>query len=54
MGVEERELLMAVNDIKPVGDVERHAFGRRGIARQPQINQHPPEPDDGAQIWQVI
>jgi hypothetical protein len=32
MGVEERELLMAVNDINRVVDVERHAFGRRGIA----------------------
>lgn len=54
MRVEEGELLMAVNDIKRVGDVERHAFGRRGIARQPQIDQHPAEPDDGAQVWQVL
>ncbi|BCG75843.1 hypothetical protein MesoLj113a_70010 [Mesorhizobium sp. 113-1-2] len=54
MGVEERELLMAVNDIHSVVDVERHAFGRRGIARQPQIDQHPAEPDDGAQVWQVL
>ena len=40
MGVEERELLMAVNDVDRVVDVERDACGRRGIARQPQIDQH--------------
>lgn len=32
MGVEERELLMAGNDINRVIDAERHAFGRRGTA----------------------
>lgn len=41
VGVEERELLMAGTDIKRVGDVQCHAFGRRGIVRQPQIGPLP-------------
>ncbi|PBB95649.1 hypothetical protein CK224_25685 [Mesorhizobium sp. WSM3862] len=36
---------MAVNDIKRVGDVERHAVWWLDIDRQPKINQHPAEPD---------
>ena len=54
VGVEQRELLMAMNDVERVVDVERHAFGRRGIARQPKIDQGLAEADDGAQIRQVL
>ena len=50
VGTEQRQLLMAVNDIERVVDVERHHRGRRGIARQPQIHQHIAEPDDGLEV----
>lgn len=54
VGVEERQLLMAVNDIEPLVDVEGDAFRRRGVARQPQIDQHAAELDDGPDVAQVL
>lgn len=54
MAVEERELLMAVNDIERVFDVEGDALGRRSIARQPQIDQHPTQAEDSPEVGQVL
>ncbi len=54
VGVEKRQILMAMNDVERVVDVKRHAFGRRGIARQPKIEQDLAEADDGAQIRQIL
>ena len=54
MGVEQRQLLMTVNDVERVVDVEGDTFGRRAIARQPQIDEDLAEADDGAQVRQVL
>ncbi len=40
MGVEQRELLMAVNDIHRVVDVERHRLRRLGVAGAVEIDHH--------------
>ena len=54
VGIEQRQLLMAVHHIDRVVDVERHARGRRLVALQPQIDQHIGKPDDGPEVWQVL
>ena len=54
VAVEERELLMAVNDVERVVDVEGDAFRRRGVARQPQVDQNPAETDDGPEVGEVL
>ena len=54
MSIEERELLMAVNDIHRVVDVQGDAFGRLGMARQPQVHQHSTQADDSLQVGQVL
>ena len=54
MGVEQRQLLMAMDDVERVVDIEGNACRRGGIARQPQIEQHLAEADDGAQVRQVL
>jgi len=39
MGVEQRQLLVAVDDVAGVVDVKRDAFGRRPAARHPLVDQ---------------
>ena len=40
MGVEQRELLMAVNDIHRIVDVERHRRGESGVAGAVEVDHH--------------
>ncbi len=54
MRVEQRELLVAVDNVAGVVDVECHLGGRRRIAVEPQIEHHPAEPDHAAQIGRVL
>ena len=54
MRVEQRELLVAVDDVAGVVDVERHLGGRHRVAGEPQIEHHPAEPDHAAQIGRVL
>ena len=45
---------MAVGHVERVIDIERDACGRRLVALQPEIDQDVAEPDDGAQVRQVL
>ena len=54
MRIEQRELLVAVDDVAGVVDVERHLGGRRRIAGEPQIEHDPAEADHRAQVGRVL
>jgi hypothetical protein len=48
VGIEERQLLMAMHDVDCVVDVEHGRLGPCGVARAVEVNQHPAEPDEVA------
>jgi len=54
MGIEERELLMAVNDINSVINVERHHCRRGRIAVAIEIDHDTHQPDQVAQCGRVL
>jgi hypothetical protein len=54
MGIEERQLLVAVNDINRVVDVERHRCRRGRIAGAIEIDHHTHQPDQVAQRGRVL
>ena len=54
MGIEQRELLMAVNDIHRVVDVERHRRGRGRVAGAVEIDHHAHQADQIAQARRVL
>ena len=45
MGVEQRQLLLAVDHVAGIVDVQGDGGWRLGVAGAVQIDQHPPEPD---------
>lgn len=54
VGIEQRQLLLAVDYVAGVVDVQGDASGRLGVAGAVQIDQHPPEPDQVAQARCVL
>src|SRR3954454_14603810 len=48
VGVEERQLLMAMHDVDCVVDVEHDRLGGCGVARAVEVDNHPAEPDEVA------
>ena len=46
VGIEERQLLVAVNHVDRVVDVEHDRLGRRRVAGAVEIDHHAAEPDD--------
>src|SRR6202163_4783348 len=52
MGVEQRKLLVAMDDIHRIVDVERHRIGWPRVARTVEIDHHPHQADEIAQGWQ--
>lgn len=54
MGVEQRELLVAVNHVAGVVDVQRHRIGRRRMAVEPQIEHRSAEADHTAPVGRVL
>jgi len=54
MGIEQRELLMAVDDIYRVIDVERHRLRRVGVAGAVEIDHHAHQADQIAQGRRVL
>jgi hypothetical protein len=54
VGIEQRQLLVAVNHVDRVVDVEHHRLGRRGVTRAVEIDHHPAEPDEVAQGRRVL
>ena len=54
MGVEQRELLMAVNDIPRIVDVERHGLRRSRVAGAVEIDHHPHQADQIAQVRCIL
>ena len=54
MGVEQRELLMAVNDIHRVVDVERHCLRRLCVAGAVEIDHHAHQANEVAQARCVL
>jgi hypothetical protein len=54
MGIEQRQLLMAVHHVERVIDIERHCDRRRCVARAIKIDHHTHEPDDLAQVRGVL
>ena len=54
MGAEQRQLLMAMDDIHRVVDIEPDRLGRGGIARSVQIDHDPAGPDQIAQVRRVL
>ncbi len=54
VGIEERQLLVAVNDIKGVIDVERHRRGRRRIAGAIEIDHDTHQPGQVAQRGRIL
>src|SRR5712672_1407183 len=54
MGVEQRELLMAVNDIHRIVDVERHRRGGSGVAGAVEVNHHAHQADQIAQRRRIF
>ncbi len=54
MRVEERELLMAVNDIDGVVDIEGHRLGRRRVAGAIEIDHDPHQADQIAQPGRIL
>ena len=54
MGVEQRQLLLAVDHVAGVVDVQGDGRGRRGVAGAVEIDHHPPEPDQIAQARRVL
>lgn len=49
VGIEERQLLVAVNHVDRVVDIEHDRLGRRGVAGAVEVDHHPAEPDEVAQ-----
>ena len=54
VGVEQRQLLLAVHHVAGVVDVQGDRLGRRGVAGAVEVDQHPPEPDQIAQAGRVL
>ena len=54
MGIEQRELLVAVNDIHRVVDVERYRFGWGPVAGAVEIDHHPHQADQVAQGRRIL
>ena len=54
VGVEQRQLLLAVHHVAGVVDVQGDRGGRCGVAGAVQVDQHPPEPDQVAQAGRVL
>src|SRR5258708_6014625 len=54
MSVEQRELLMAVDDIHRIVDVERHRFGRYRIAGTVEIDHYAHQSDEIAQGRRIL
>src|SRR6202035_5394569 len=54
MGVEQRELLMAVNDIHRIVDVERHRCRWGRVAGTIEIDHHVHQADEVAQGWRIL
>ena len=54
MGVEQRELLMAVDDIHRVVDVERHCLRRCCVAGAVEIDHHAHQADQIAQVRRIL
>ncbi len=54
MGVEQRQLLVAVDDVTGVVNVERHRLGFPRVRVHPGVHQGVGEPDHVAQAWSVF
>ncbi len=54
VGIEQRQLLVAVNHVDRVVDVEHDRLGRRGVAGTVEVDHHPAEPDQVAQSRRVL
>ena len=54
VGVEQRELLMAVHHVAGVVDVQGDGLWRHGVAGAIHVDQHPSEPDQIAQVGRVL
>ena len=54
MGIEQRQLLMAVNGVGRVIDVEGNGFGGRRVAPHHRSTIRLRQPYQGAQIWRVL
>ena len=54
VGVEQRQLLMAVNGIGRVIDIEGNGLGRAPMAVAPQVHHGVRQPDQGAQVGRVL
>src|SRR5712664_2507689 len=54
MRIEERKLLVAVDDIEGVVDVERHRYWRGGVAGAIEIDHHAHQANKVAQGWRVL
>ena len=54
VGIEERQLLVAVDHVDRVVDVEHDRLGRRGVAGAVEVDHHPAEPDEVAQSRRVL
>lgn len=54
VGVEQRQLLLAVDHVAGVVDVQGDGGWRHGVAGAVQVDQHAPEPDQVAQVRRVL
>ena len=54
MRIEQRKLLMAVDDVDRIVDVEGHGFGWHGIARTVKIDHHPHQADQLTQARRIF
>ena len=54
MGIDQRELLVTMNDIHRIIDVERHRGGRGWVAGAVEIDHDPHQPDQVAQCRRVL
>jgi len=54
MGIEQRQLLVAMDDVDSVVDVERHRLGWVGTALTVDVDHGPHQPDDLTQGGRVL
>lgn len=54
VGVEQRELLLAMHNVAGVVDVQGDGIRRHGVAGAVHVDQHPPEPDQIAQAGGIL
>src|ERR1017187_7583012 len=54
VGIEERQLLVAVNHVERIVDVENDRRGRLSVAGAVMVDHHPAEPDQVAQTRRVL